>query len=354
MRLEELDKINIHFIIGPGRSGTTLLALILNHHPNCISTPELKHFIYFYKKYKDISTVTEQLINDLVKYFNVVGVNKKNILFNIEDNFYLKDLVVGQKITYAQLTKLIYLGFFNSIKDISKITDIVDKNPFYTFHTDKILDIFPTAKFITVVRDYRAFVLSNRQSQKPFITVKSVAYYAYAWKFHADKLIDIKTKYPEKLIVIKYEDLVINKEVEIGKIFDHIHLPYNESVFDFHKSLHEKLSGIKLTSKIHERAIKKITDLSKPINADRVNSWQKNLTTFQQKNIEFICASQGTMLGYKTIQQLSKLEKILFSIISFPGKLRVSIFYLLNSVKVHHYLNEVRKANFEKKHSQDN
>ncbi len=348
MQIDELDKIDIHFIIGPGRSGTTLLALTLNQHPNCISTPELKHLIYFYKKYKNITTISNELLSDLQSYFEVVGVTKKNILFNIEDNFFLKDLTIGQALTYSQLIKLIYLGFFKSVKDINQVTCIVDKNPFYTFHTDKILDIFPKAKFITVIRDYRAFVLSNRQSQKPFISVKSVSYYAYAWKFHANKLIEIKEKYPEKILVIKYEDLVTSKETEIAKIFKHIQLSYTNAVFDFHKTLNEKLDKI-ADNKVNARSIKKLTDLSKPINPSRVNAWMQNLTVFQQKNIEFICGSSGEALGYERVSISKFLEKILFIFISIPGRMRVSIFYALNSVKIHHYLNEVRKAKFETK-----
>lgn len=349
MTLKQLDKINIHFIIGPGRSGTTLLAMILNQHPNCISTPELKHFVYFYKKYKNIKVITEELLTDLQAYFSIVGATKKNILFNIEDNFYLKNLSVNQAINYAQLTKLIYLGFFSSFKNIEHITCIVDKNPFYTFHTEKILDIFPDAKFITVIRDYRAFVLSNRQSQKPFISIKSESYYSYAWNFHVKKLIQIKKQHPEKILIINYENLVVNKEAEVGKIFEYIQLNYTNSVFDFHKNLTEKLTSMQVNNKAHARAIKKLTDLSKPINPDRVNAWKHNLSVFQQKNIEFICADLGNEMRYKAEKNINFFEKIIFSIISIPGRLRVAIFYALNSIKIHHYLNEVRKANFEKK-----
>ena len=85
MDFSKYDKIDIHFIIGPGRSGTTLLAMILNQHPNCISTPELKHFVYFYKKYKGITSINKELLEDLSKYFAVVGVTKKNILFDTPD-----------------------------------------------------------------------------------------------------------------------------------------------------------------------------------------------------------------------------------------------------------------------------
>lgn len=349
MDLDHLDKIKINFIIGAGRSGTTLLALIINHHPNCISTPELKHFLYFYKKYKNMRMVTQELLDDLGKYFAVVGANKKNVLFHTDDNFYLKNLSPGQKMSYAQLTKFIYIGFFASAKDMTEITCIVDKNPFYTFHTEKIMDVFPDARFICIVRDYRAFVLSNRQSQKPFILVKSVAYYAYAWKEHAERIIKLQRHHPEKLLVVQYEKLVLNKEAEIGKVFDFIKVAYSPAVFDFHKALAEKVASIGPQSKVHDRAIKKITDLSKPINADRVHSWKKSLSAFQQKTAECICGKEGLFFGYEKNNTTSAMEHLFIRLISIPGYLRVRIFYLLNSVRIHHYLNEVRKANFEKK-----
>ena len=59
MNFSKYDKINIHFIIGPGRSGTTLLAMIFNNHKDCVSAPEIKHFVYFYKKHKNITHISK-------------------------------------------------------------------------------------------------------------------------------------------------------------------------------------------------------------------------------------------------------------------------------------------------------
>ncbi len=349
MKYDYLNKVKINFIIGAGRSGTTLLALILNHHPNCISTPELKHFLYFYKKYKNLTEVTNELLADLEKYFSVVGSTRKNILFNIDDNFYIKNLNPGDALTYAQLIKLIYLGFFSNVKNTNEITCIIDKNPFYTFHTEKITEIFPDAKFICIMRDYRAFVLSNRQSQTPFISVRSTSYYAYAWNYHADKIIQLKTISPDKLLIIHYENLVTSKETEGAKVFQYLGVNFTNDVFDFRKTLSEKIAAGNLTGK-NEHNIKKISDLSRPINADRVYAWKKNLTSFQLKNIESISSSRGEFFGYKSENPSNLFEKMLYTLIGFPGMLRVFVFYFLNSVKIHHYLNEVRKANFERKH----
>lgn len=52
MNLELLDTIKINFIIGTGRSGTTLLVVLLNQLKNCIATPEIHHFIFFIKNIK--------------------------------------------------------------------------------------------------------------------------------------------------------------------------------------------------------------------------------------------------------------------------------------------------------------
>lgn len=352
MDFSYLDKINISFIIGPARSGTTLLALILHNHPNCISAPEKKHFLYFYKKYNSLTEVTQVLIDDLNNYFVGSGVDTKNIIFNIEDSFFTDTLKVGDKINYAQLTKLIYLNFYKNVKDISKVTSIIDKNPYYTFQTDKILKIIPDAKFICIIRDYRANLLSNRQSQKPYNSIKSVGYYSIIWNYYAQKLQYILNRFPKKSILLRYEDLVEDKIAEVKKILSFVGVNYSDKVFDYHTELLEKLSKLNLSQSIYERAVKKITDLSKPINTKRAYAWKSELNETKIKQSEYICATQGLFFNYKPTKTISFFEKIKFVLQTMPGYLRVSLFFLINSPKIHLYLNDVRNANFKKKNAQ--
>ncbi len=346
-----LDNIQISFIIGPARSGTTLLALLLHNHPNCISAPEKKHFLYFYDKYKNLSVVSQSLIDDLTTYFVGDGIDQNNILFNIEDKFFENTLTVGNKINYAQLTKLIYLNFYKNVKNIQEVTCIIDKNPYYTFQTDKIRHIFPDAKFICINRDYRANILSNRQSQKPYNSVKSIGYYAVIWNYYSEKLQQILSHFTSHSLLLKYEDLVEHKEKEVERIFTFLNIPFSEKVFDYHKDLLEKLSKLNLTQNVYERAVKKISDLSRPINTKRAYAWKNELKEKEIKQAEFICAQQGLYFNYQPITKVSFLEQCKFFAFTIPAYLRVGLFFLINSPKIHLYLNDVRNANYKKKNS---
>jgi hypothetical protein len=349
MDFSVLDKTQIHFIIGPGRSGTTLLAMIFNTHKEAIAAPEIMHFLYFYKKHKNINYISKEVIDDLENYFNIIKSSKHNNYFNTCFDDIFTDINIGDKVNYAQLTKYIYLSIYKTTKDINNISFIIDKNPFYTFHTEKIIDIFPEAKFITILRDYRSFVLSNRQSQNPYVAIKSLGYYCTAWNYHIDKLQKIKEKIKDTILIIKYEDFVLNKEIETKKVFDFLNMKYDKNVFNFNEVLKEKISKTVFSFKISERAKKTNIDLMKPINSERIESWKKEFKNSEIECIETLCGERGKLFNYNTTTHPNLIKKIYYKIASIKGYARVAIFYLLNSPKMHHYLNESRKVDFGKK-----
>ncbi len=231
MDLKKLDDIKINFIIGPGRSGTTLLVVLLNNQSNCISTPEIHHFIYFYKKYKNIQTVSLDLIEDYKGYLTEFFKYKKNPLIGPMNATLINELRIGEQINYAQFTKLIYLSLYGQKGITNEIHVVVDKNPYYTFHIDKIIQVFPNAKFLALIRDYRAYALSNMQSQKPWISKKSAFYYGHVWNLFLRKIADGKRKHGDAVKIVKYEDLVTNKHQCIKDIMEFFGLIYSESVF---------------------------------------------------------------------------------------------------------------------------
>lgn len=338
MDLSRLDTIKINFIIGPGRSGTTLLVVLLNNLQNCISTPEIHHLLYFFKKYRKIQKVSPQVISDYKKYLNYYFEIKKSPLIGPLNMSLIDSLQIGQPITYGELSKLIYLSLYGE-KGISyDINVIMDKNPYYTFHIDKIKEVFPEAKFLALIRDYRAYALSNVQSQKPWVAKKSYLYYAHVWSLHLRKISSGKKKYGDDLKIIKYEDLAINKEETFKEIMSFLKIDYTEAIFDFHIAMKEKIKNLYIPSQ-HERMIKKINDLSSPINSSRVYTWQQSLSDENMKRLEFVCEKIGMNYNYFPLKKITVLQKIKYTIIQLPILIRVKLFEVLNSSRIHFHLN---------------
>ena len=337
MDLKKLDDIKINFIIGPGRSGTTLLVVLLNNQSNCISTPEIHHFIFFYKKYKDIQSVSLELIEDFKNYLSDFFKYKKNPLIGPVNYTLIDRLNIGDTITYAQFTKLIYLSLYGEKGIANEINVIVDKNPYYTLHIDNIIRIFPQAKILALLRDYRAYALSNMQSQKPWVTKKSPFYYGHVWNLFLRKITEGKRKYSNSVKVMKYEDLVINKTQSVKEIMEFFGLAYSESVFDFHLAMKQKITDMNIPAE-YERMIKKINDLSSPINADRVSSWQKGLLAKDREKLDYISGDIGMLYGYEPQNTASFYKKCSFWFQQLPYYFRVKLYEIASSPKIHFYL----------------
>jgi hypothetical protein len=334
---DRLDNIQLHFIVGIGRSGSTLLTALLNENENCISTPEIHHFIKFFKKYKNISLISRQVIDDYKCYIELYFKYKKNPLIGPQNYTLINSLKIGDQITYAQLTKLVYLGLYGEKGIINDVRVIVDKNPYYTLQLREINQVFPDAKYIALIRDYRGFLLSNLQSKKIGTFRKSVCYYALAWNLFISEIITYKTLFKNRLKIVKYEDLVSNKELVVKEVFEFLNVPFNPSVFDFHKAMQGRLALLHSSDNNYERMLNKISNLNNPISQKRVFEWQTKLTAKQIMTCDILCANHGVKLGYEKITEFTPINKLVVFIKAIPSYVKVKIFEWMRSPELHFY-----------------
>ncbi len=339
MDLNKLDRIHVNFIIGLGRSGTTLLVVLLNQNPNCIATPEIHHFIHFYKKYKKIDCVSQELIDDYKDYVNRFFNYKKNPLIGPPNDSLINSLEIGQNITYTQLTKLIYLGLFGQKGVSDSINVIVDKNPYYTLQIQKLMEIFPDAKLLALIRDPRGYVLSNMQSRKISVFKKDISYHAYVWKMFMRKIIEAKQKYGANINIVKYEDIALHKEKTIKSIFDFFGLHYSENIFNFQEDIKEKIKNIRQDERNYERMLKKLKDLSVPINAERVYAWKTDLNGYEIKKIDYLAGTIGYEFEYISETHITLFEKINILSTSSISYLKAKVFEWLKFSELHVYHN---------------
>ncbi|MFW6016650.1 MAG: sulfotransferase, partial [bacterium] len=138
------------------------------------------------------------------------NLNKVNLRTRLIDNFKFP-------LTYYEvLTEIFNLYFAGETKEV-----YIHKKGNYYLYWREVLKTFPNSKFIFIYRDPRAIFNSqnkNKNSQNK-IMQKSIYTFAYSYKL-AHKLLCRLNKRKNKLLVFKYEDLVINEDNIIKLIVD--------------------------------------------------------------------------------------------------------------------------------------
>jgi hypothetical protein len=329
------DNLKIHFILGSGRSGTTLLFHIFNNHKNCVGSPEFKHLLFFYEKYHNMTEVTEELLKD-VEYYGTIMKQADDMSDYYDYSNSQFNLTPGEKINYFEFCRRVYFILANQKSDTSSITTIIDKNPTYTLHVDKLAAILPDANFLCAVRDYRSYVLSNIQSKGYHAKHLPIQYHSLVWRFYNKLVLDVQNRYKNKVKILHYEDFVTDKEKYFEEICGFFDIEFDLAYLNFQDTITPK----KGEGQRHERIETKRAALSQPINTDRLAAWKGVFTNFQLKTIEFWCGKIGEKFGYTQTTKKNLIESITIFIISFPYYIRD---FYLNEGRRAKYFNSLRK-----------
>jgi hypothetical protein len=302
---EEIEKINqlpIFFIIGRPRSGTTLLKVLFDAHPNIIVPNEFPVIIDLSYKYAKVTHWNAEILKSF--YYDIFRVKKIEYnVINKED--LLHDLMKseGENI-YSDIIKILYS---NVKSDFIKkeILCYGDKNPSYSMYVKELSKLFPDAKFIHIIRDYRDQISS--MIKKELYDIPSVSILAYQWKRSLRMIRKVKRAFPEKFYTIKYKEFVENPKPLLKEMYDFINIPFDESVFNYYQN-----EALFKTAEKHDR-IKTIQDnIFNPINTKRLYAWKDEMDAKSVKIADITVGKYAEMYGYERVYKSN------FSIYFFP------------------------------------
>lgn len=285
--LEEIRSIPIFFIVGKGRSGTTLVSNILDGHPNVASATESRFLLLIWQKYKSLKTwkpeMAEEFFSDVLKDYRV------KYLWDFREKEFIEQLKSLPSDLKAQdLIKLVYIYRKSSFPK-EKIKFIIDKNPRYTIFISKLQEIFSGAKFVRIIRDPRDNVTSHVKFSK-----KKVSFLAFKWLSY-NKHIDQKTKkFPDNFKTLRFEDLVLNK----GQFFDEFEsftginslIEYEAKRLEFREEIEGKFSD-RLKDQ-HQSSVK-------PLDPKKIGHHKTKLSPDQIKTIDSICFPYAEEFKYE-------------------------------------------------------
>ncbi|MBL4594254.1 MAG: sulfotransferase [Flavobacteriales bacterium] len=322
---------SVNFIIGMGRSGTTLLTSILNAHSQIYANPE-NNFLLFLANYL---TSKKEFNKEDIAYINKILTLNTNTTLTV-----WKGKIETNKspLTKEQLVHEIYMS--SSIQTTTKeVKAIYDKNPEYTVHVDVLKTIFPDAKYIAITRNYLDNIASRKRfgvkTRKRFTNTNWVSIYtlAISWDYYNRKIIRMLDK--EKIFHIRYEDLVEEPITTLKRLFDFIEISYEDEVLNYHQdiNLNSKINRSQL-SETDKLTIKEMHgNLEKPIFNKRVGVWEQQLTKRQRYVCDIICRNSAKKLGYSELKEYSLFYQISISIISIPFKVLYHSYLILKDLK---------------------
>jgi len=264
---EEIQNTPMIFVLGVGRSGTTLLQECMGAHPNIITAFECDFILYLYPKFGKISKWTEKDIDEFVDaLFSLppiphIWLLKKDVLKKA-----LLDIL--SIANYSTICKTV---FYQMAENKHPVSLISDKIPYYSIFAEKLLGIFPEARFIHIVRDPRDTV--NARIKR--LHKKNTFFACRMWVGFNKAIEHVKAKMPERFFSVPYEEMVARPEETFKALCLFLKLPYSDAMLH-HKfaekmGAHEETGYLKNQKTIHQ-------NLLNPINTDNVKKWEKEMS----------------------------------------------------------------------------
>jgi hypothetical protein len=286
-KIKYIDTIPLNFVMGKERSGTTLLQVMLNTHPNIIAPPESRFIMLLHSRYGHITQWTE---HNLTRFCNDIMQEKPiETFWAINRQDLLASCLAAKDIaTYPLLCKLV---FYHSSPD-KDVKMFFDKNPIYAYFLPELRKLFPDAKYIHIVRDYRANIVSHRR----VFAIKQSADITYRWLQMNMLIEEAKSQNKENYFTQKYENLVSEPIKSVADICSFLQIPFDEKMAVQHSS--GIFPGFKANKK--ERFQKIHQSVFTPITSSFVNKWEKTLTPQDIAEAENIAGDYAEkMYAYK-------------------------------------------------------
>lgn len=238
---------------GCGSSGTTLLRKMLNAHPNIACGPEMSVFdrpiIYEIDKTRLHNLWRNQDLDVLDKgclFLLRVTSNLSYFGLRYGGNMrhYHQPEQVDEWFKEAADVGSFFNLFFSNFAQKQKKGQWAEKTPNNIFCAEQVLDMYPDAYFINVVRDGRDVVLSlcDRMEGNVFFIV------IIRWLASIEA--GMRLMGHERFYTVRYEDLVLQTRPTLEKLCNYIRVDYDQRMLEYWKTaLPEDIQSSNITAR---------------------------------------------------------------------------------------------------------
>jgi hypothetical protein len=274
------------FIVGANRSGTTLLRLLLNAHSQVAIPDEINYFYSFdwsvsYTRWA-APTLSPAAFASFVDRFLAENESKVPGLDLTALRAEMLDGPVDLRRPYQLLLERWAAAHGK--------TRWGEKTPGNIYHANLLIDMFPEAQFVHVVRDPRGGVASMKRVS--FFPDDAVLNALNRHKVMTHGRAHFRRIVPaDQRVEIRYEDLVTAPRETLRTLCSFLRLPYEEEMLRFHVDA-ERFMTPAAASSFNETA-------TRPISEAHAHKWQSLLTDDEIASVEAVCADEMAEFGYE-------------------------------------------------------
>lgn len=233
------------FIVGVGRSGTKFLQSILNGNPELNISTETQF-------------LSSALHNGFIKTAKQIGDLKddKNLEALVDKMFNNEVFGAFWKRKILKNKEVILQKFKASDREFKTLFKIIieedmlqnnktiagEKTPSHLYHVDTLLEWFPEAKIVQIIRNPKKVLASEMHKNmkpdhplkkgSPFYDVSLLAYVLINWGNSAKLDAKYKKRYPGKYTSVRYEDLLNDHENTIKNLCSFLGIDFHPSMLN--------------------------------------------------------------------------------------------------------------------------
>jgi hypothetical protein len=280
------------FVVGANRSGTTLLRMMLDAHPELTIPPET-HFVPDVIHACDEGATVDEIVEVMTSHreWGDFGLEADEVRERLRA---IDPLPAGDSLR----------AFYGLYAERAGKSRWGEKTPGYATNMIEIQGALPEAHFVHLIRDGRDVALSAMDRAKKPLTAGQVA---KRWQRRITKARKQSRKVNHYLEA-RYEDLVLDTEPTLHRITDFLELEWDPGMLDYHERAGERLEEMarELPATDNRPQLEqdhrlKIHALTKePPKSDRVERWREQMSEDDRLAFENVAGELLDELGYTT------------------------------------------------------
>lgn len=279
------------FVVGVGRSGTTLLRLMLDAHPALAIGPETQFVPELIDRAEQGAGATE-LVETIVSARTWAD-------FDL-DPVALRERAAASGGDAAGVLR----AFYRLCAEARGKPRWGEKTPGYVKRMRPIAGVLGEARFVHLIRDGRDVALSRRA--RGMGEGKPIAATAELWRRRIENARRQAKRLGGRYLELRYEDLIADPEASLRRVCELIELDYDPAMLSYHEGAGERLGELGDLAANDARGGRSGSErqaahslAAEPPSEARSGAWRTEMSAADQAEFEAVAGALLTELGYQ-------------------------------------------------------